>query len=90
MAKKKLNRALHYLEGNEFEWIASVLENFADNTEANLPSFVNDPAEYHAVEGSIAWIRELTAKLVNKKLRVKMTPDEWDSVCMYLHQELSD
>jgi len=88
--KERPKRALHFIEGNEFEWIGSVLDNFADNTEANLPSYVDDPAEYHSLEGSIAWIRELTAKIVNKKLRQKMTTDEWESVCMYLHQEVSD
>lgn len=92
MTKKKENpkRALHFIEGNEFEWIASILDNFADNTEANLPSYVSDPAEYHSMEGSIAWIRELTAKIATKQLRKKMTTDEWECVCMYLHQELSD
>jgi len=92
MAKKKEKpkRALHFTEGNEFEWIASVLDNFADNTEANLPGFVKDPAEYHSMEGSIAWIRELTAKICNKQLRKKMSTSEWEDVCLYLHQEVSD
>lgn len=88
--KERPKRALHFIEGNEFEWIGSVLDNYADNIEMNLPSYVKEPAEYHSLEGSIAWIHELTAKIVNKKLRKKMTTDEWESVCMYLHQEVSD
>ena len=92
MAKKKEKpkRALHFLEGNEFEWAASILENWADVIDANQPSYVKTPVEYHDNESSIAWIRGLSAKLVNRQLRKKMSTDEWESVLLYLHQELSD
>ena len=90
MTKKKLKRALRFTEGDEFEWAASVIEQFAEANEANLPSFVDDKASYHGMEQGIARIRELEAMITDKKLRKKMKTDDWEDLMMYLWQEVSD
>ena len=90
MPRKKSKHILHFTEGDCFEWAASVMEQFAEANESNLSSYVDDLASYHGIEGGIARIRELEAKLCDRKLRKKMTTSDWEDVMMYVHQEISD
>lgn len=90
--KKKIRakHILHFSEGDCYQWAASIMEQFAEAIEANLPSMTEDKQEYYGAEQGIARIRELEDKLTNRVLRKKMTYDDWEDVLMYIHQEVSD
>jgi hypothetical protein len=90
--KKKYGHVLHFAEGDCFEWAASIMEQFANAMRDNLPKGhgKEDDDEYAGMKEAIARIEELRTKLTDGKLRKKMTPDDWEDVMMYVHQEVSD
>ena len=90
MVKKKLKRILHFTEGDCFEWAASVMEQFGDTLDANLPNFTDNKTEYYDMESGISRIRSLCWKIQDPKLRKKMTTGDWETVILYIHQEVSD
>lgn len=74
-----ISMAIKFLQGEPREWVASVLEDWADTVE-----------EEAADKESGGYVRELCEKLRSPQWKKKMNNGDWESVMLYLHQELSD
>ena len=90
--KSKYTHVLHFTEGDCFEWAASIMSQFADAMEENLPKghSEEDNDEYAGMKEGIERIGELQEKLCDMKKRKTMTYEDWEDIMMYIHQELSD